>query len=201
MELEKIHISKGFFKMEEIDSISTDTTQNDYCLKQAKNKNSICFKCYSFKALNYKKSLLNVLDKNSRLLSQNLISNNLLPTIYKLYLRFNSHGELINLIHLENLINIVNKNPQTTFALWTKRFDFIKEFFNKNKKPKNLILVYSNSKLNKPLEKLPKYFDKTFNNITKDKVEDFKINCFQKCKDCLVCYTHNNIKTIIEKIK
>ena len=76
MELEKIHISKGFFKMEEIDSISTDTTQNDYCLKQSKNKNSICFKCFSFRTLNYKKSLLNVLDKNSRLLSENIISYN-----------------------------------------------------------------------------------------------------------------------------
>ena len=201
MELETIHISKGYYKMEEIDSISTDTTKNEYCLKQSKNKNSICFNCFSFRTLNYKKSLLKVLDKNSRLLSKGLIAENLLPTIYKLYFRFNSHGELINLIHLKNLVNIIIKNPQTTFALWSKRFDLIKEFFDKNEKPKNLILVYSNSKLNKPLEKLPKYFNKTFNNITKDKVEDFKINCFQKCKDCLACYTHNNIKTIIEKVK
>ena len=27
------------------------------------------------------------------------------------------------------------------------------------------------------------------------------INCFQKCIDCLLCYTKNNVKTIIEKVK
>ena len=30
---------------------------------------------------------------------------------------------------------------------------------------------------------------------------DNNINCFQKCKDCLICYTFNNVKTIIEKAK
>jgi hypothetical protein len=35
------------------------------------------------------------------------------------------------------------------------------------------------------------------NNFDKDN----NINCFQKCKDCLVCYTFNDVKTIIEKAK
>ena len=196
----KLHISKGSFKLDKIDNISTNTKTNNYCITQHKNKNSICFKCYSFKGLDFRKNMIPLLQNNSDLLSENIIDINFLPTIYNIYFRFNSHGELINEIHLINLINIVNKNKHCNFALWSKRNDIIKKYFDKNIKPKNLILIYSNEIIGS-IAKLPKYFDKTFNNITKDKINDFNINCFEKCIDCLKCYTHNNIKTIIEKVK
>ena len=202
MEFSQVHISKGSGKLELINSISTNTLTNDYCTKQAKNVNSICNVCYSQKSLKtFRKNMVNVLDRNSRLLSEQLIQKSLLPTIFNSYFRFNSHGELINLIHLENLVNIAKKNKHCNFTLWSKRFDLITIFFDSHKKPKNLFLVYSNSKLNSPINKPIKYFDKTFNNITKDKVNDFKINCFSKCKDCLLCYTKNKTVTIIEKVK
>ena len=51
------------------------------------------------------------------------------------------------------------------------------------------------------IKKLPKYFNKTFNNVTKDKVNNFNINCYSKCVDCLLCYTFNDVTTIIEKVK
>ena len=102
---------------------------------------------------------------------------------------------------------------------------------------RRFILIYSNSKLNKPMNKPPKYFDKTFNNIIKLSYNDYfkkytmfidkkdinkefksnikkqydiykndfnkmnNVNCYEKCIDCLKCYTKNNIKTIIEKAK
>ena len=202
MEFSQIHISKGSGKLELINSISTNTLTNDYCSKQAKNKKSICSLCYSQKSLKtFRKNMVNVLDKNSRLLSEQVIQKSLLPTIFNSYFRFNSHGELINMIHLENLVNIAKKNKHCNFTLWSKRYDLISIFFDSHKKPKNLFLVYSNSKLNKPVYFPIKHFDKTFNNITKDKVDDFKINCFSKCKDCLLCYTKNKTTTIIEKVK
>jgi len=233
----KLHISKGSFKLEKIDNISTNTLTNEYCIKQNKKDNIICKVCYSFKGLNFRKSMQPLLENNSKLLSTNIIDINFLPTIYNIYFRFNSHGELINEIHLINLINIVNKNKHCNFALWSKRFDLIKKYFDKNNKPDNLILIYSNSKLDKPLNKPPKYFDKTFNNVIKlsfndyfkkytmfidkkDINKEFKINikkqydiykndfnknnnvnCYEKCIDCLKCYTKNNITTIIEKTK
>tara|TARA_R100001163_G_C5009202_1_gene155716 strand:+ start:54 stop:599 length:546 start_codon:yes stop_codon:yes gene_type:complete len=178
-----------------------------------------------------------LLENNSKLLSNSIIEWDNLPRIFDLYFRFDSHGELINLTNLENYVNIARKNPKTTFVLWSKRFDLIKKFFDNNEKPSNLILIYSNPTLNKPLKKLPKYFDKTFNNVVKlsyknyynqntmffqkneitkelktkikNDYETYKnnfdkdnnINCFQKCKDCLLCYTFNNVQTIIEKVK
>ena len=170
-------------------------------------------------------------------MSESIIPWDNLPRIFDLYFRFDSHGELINLNNIQNFVNICLKNPKTSFTLWSKRFDLIKKFFDNNEKPENLILIYSNSKLNKPLDKLPKYFDKTFNNVIKlnyksyynqntmfiakkditkelktkikNDYESYKnnfdkdnnINCFQKCIDCLLCYTKNNVKTIIEKTK
>lgn len=233
----KLHISKGSFKLEKIDNISTNTKSNNYCIKQNKKQNTICFKCYSFKGLNFRKNMIPLLQNNSNLLSKNIIDINFLPTIYKIYFRFNSHGELINETHLINLINIVNKNKHCNFTLWSKRNDIIKKYFDKNIKPKNLILIYSNPKLNKPMNKPPKYFDKTFNNVIKLSYKDYfeqytmfiddelidsklknkikkqydiykndfnkdnNVNCFEKCIDCLKCYTHNNITTIIERAK
>ena len=233
----KLHISKGSFKLDKIDNISTNTKTNDYCIKQNKKQNTICFKCYSFKGLEFRKNMIPLLQNNSDLLSKNIIDIDFLPIIYSIYFRFNSHGELINEIHLINLINIVNKNKHCNFALWSKRNDIIKKYFDNNVKPDNLILIYSNSKLNKPMNKLPKHFDKTFNNVIKLSYKDYfnkytmfidkkhidntlksnikkqydiykndfnkmnNVNCFEKCIDCLKCYTHNNITTIIEKAK
>jgi len=237
MNTQTLHISKGAFKLEMINSINTNTLTNDYCIKQKTKEDIICFKCYSFTTLNFRKTMVNVLQKNSNLLSTSIIEWDNLPRIFDLYFRFSSHGELINDIHIENFNNICLKNPKTNFTLWTKRFDIVKKFYDNNDKPSNLILIYSNPKLDKPLNKLPKYFDKTFNNIVKLSYKNYynqhtmffnkneitrelktkikndyelykntfdkdnNINCFQKCKDCLLCYTKNNVKTIIEKVK
>ena len=196
-----INISKGSGKLQDIRSINTNTLTNAFCMKQVKNKNSICSFCYSDKMLRtMRKNCVPSWQHNSNLLSKVIIQTELLPTILDAFFRFSSHGELINDIHLINLINITNKNPHCTFTLWTKRKDIINKVFKTMNKPKNLILIFSNSQLNKPIETLPKYFDKTFNNVTKEYNEK-KINCFSKCKDCLICYKHNNINQIIEYIK
>ena len=196
-----INISQGSGKMDSIKSINTNTLTNEFCIKQNKNKNSICGICFSMNSLKtFRKSCASSWEHNSNLLSKVIIQNELLPTILDAFFRFSSHGELINNTHLINLINITNKNPHCTFTLWTKRKDIINKVFKTMNKPKNLILIFSNSQLNKPIEILPKYFDKTFNNVTKE-YDEKKINCFSKCKDCLICYKHNNINQIIEYIK
>ena len=52
------------------------------------------------------------------------------------------------------------------------------------------------------MDKPPKYFHRTFNNVLEhEEVE--RQNCTgQQCKDCLLCYTPNNgVTTIVEKVK
>ena len=58
MDNQILHISKGSFKLESINNISTNTLSNEYCIDKSKKENSICFKCYSIKGLNFRKGLV-----------------------------------------------------------------------------------------------------------------------------------------------
>lgn len=202
--MEKIHISKMTGKLDGFQAISTNTMTNEYCIKQnAKNdNNNICKHCYSHTMLrSYRKNMQPSLQRNSNLLSDRILNTEELPTVLNAFFRFNAHGELINETHLINLVNIALHNPHCNFALWTKRNDIIAKYFKSNDKPKNFILVYSNPKISNILEKLPKHFDKTFNNVLEHEHTE-KQNCTgQQCKSCLLCYQHNGVSTIVEKVK
>ena len=149
----------------------------------------------------FRQNMAPSLQRNSDLLSSKVLHPDALPVVNQAFFRFNSHGELINEFNLINYVNIAIKNPHCNFALWTKRFDIISKYFKDNEKPKNLILVYSNPKINHILDKTPQYFDKTFNNV-EEHLEVKRQNCTgQKCKDCLLCYKFNEVSTIVEKVK
>ena len=199
-----IHISKMTGKLEGLRAISTNTTTNDYCTKQYNKKDSknICTFCYSQEMLRtYRKNMALALQRNSDIIGKKIIHDDGLPIILDAFFRFNAHGELINEINLINYVNIALKNPHCNFSLWTKRFDIVSKYFKDNKKPKNFILIYSNPKINNILKVVPKYFDKTFNNVQED-LDIEKQNCTgQKCKDCLLCYKLDSTNTIIEKVK
>jgi hypothetical protein len=197
LKMEYIKISVGNGKMQGLSSINTNTMTNLYCLHKCSFKG----KCYSKKHINRFRNNADAWQLNSDRLSNSIIDYDLLPRFFNTkVIRFHSHGELINNTHLINYINICNKNDDVTFTLWTKQYQLVKECFKTNKKPDNLILIFSNSKFNAPMKKTPLYFDKTFNVITKD--SQIKPNCIGKCKDCMICYTKDSKETqIIEVLK
>ena len=208
-------ISNGIGKMEKIKSISTNTLTNEFCKKMHASKNTliICGHCYSYEGLEMARfpNQVKALQRNSNILGKKELSER---EIYQNYMfndnifRLQSHGDLINELHLKNLMAIVTANKWTTFALWTKRKNVIKEYFDKHEKPENLILVYSNPLINKVIDSRSKYkpiyFDKVFNNVDKDYMKE-KQNCTgQKCFDCRRCYSKSiksNDNTIIEAVK
>ena len=202
-----IHISTLTGKLENFHAISVNTVTNEFCNKmhKAKKKDSICTYCYSWALLQgYRKNVATALERNSRLLSSRLLSHDELPFINDAYFRFDAHGELINYTHLLNYINITRRNPDCNFALWTKRKDLINKYHKICSQiiPKNLILIYSNPRVSNIMNKPPKYFHRTFNNVLEhEEVE--RQNCTgQQCKNCLLCYTPNNgVTTIVEKVK
>ena len=51
------------------------------------------------------------------------------------------------------------------------------------------------------MQKLPKYFDKTFNNVLEHEHVEQQNCTGQQCKNCLLCYQHNGVNTIVEKVK
>jgi hypothetical protein len=204
-----IHISVMTGKLEGLRAVSTNTRTNPYCTKQnaSADPDNICTKCYSHTMLkSYRKNMQPALQRNSNVLATRVLTLSDIPHTNDAYFRFDAHGELINEIHLVNLIHIAKANPQTSFALWTKRADIVSKIFGKANMPKpdNLILIYSNPKIGRVLAKPPKHFDRTFNNVPKDEYVEQQNCTGQKCMDCLLCYkpvTANGVTTIVEMVK
>ncbi len=199
-----LKISNMTGKLSGFKALNTNTLSNEFCMKMYNSGKDdiICTKCYSAEMLQgLRKNCVPAWQKNSDILSGGLIPPHMLPTILDAFFRFSGHGELINRIHLENLHNITIHNPHCDFALWTKRKNLINDFYAKNDKPANLILIYSNPRIDAVMNEPPKHFDRTFNNVSKG--SDVDQNCTgQKCKDCLLCYTINNgVTTIVEAVK
>ena len=191
--------SVGSGKMLGIPSLNTDTTSNEFCksMYNSSKDNLICNDCYSMSMLNtFRKNCKPKFLNNSKYLSERIHDRKYLPICPSTTGRFHSHGELINSIHLENLMNICLNQPMTTFTLWTKRKNIVSRVLKSRKKPKNLILIYSNPYVDKLDVEVPKHFDKVFNNVSKP---SDNVNCNAKCLDCMMCYTiGNNTKQIIE---
>jgi hypothetical protein len=181
-------------KMEGMVSINTSPLSNPFCIKMHKNSKAICSHCYSQrleKFYGYKKGYVESWHNNGIELSTKKLES--IPVLNYDYVRFHAHGEIINRRHYLNLVEIAKHNPNTMFALFTKRIDIVKNPI----KVHNLIYIYSNPIIN-TVAKLPHGFDKVFN---VQSVHDEKVNCPKKCIDCLVCYKHNDIEQIYEVMK
>ena len=183
-------------KLHGIGAINTDTTSNEFCVRQ-KDTDTICGKCYSHRMLStYRKSCVPAFAHNSELLSKSVIPADFLPTINQAYFRFNGHGELINATHYENIVNIARKNPHCTFTLWTKRASLVRG----HAVPDNLILIFSNPRIDRVIG-VPRGFHKVFNNV--NKASGIAQNCTgKKCLDCLLCYRKDSgSDVIVEAVK
>ncbi len=199
-----LKISNMTGKLAGFKALNTNTLTNPYCQKMnaVDDDNIICKHCYSVEMLNgLRKNCAPSWQRNSDTLSGGLIPPHMLPTILDAFFRFSGHGELINLTMLENFHNITLHNPHCSFALWTKRKGWIRKFYSTHAKPANLILIYSNPRIDAVMDNPPAFFDRTFNNVSPD--SDAPQNCTgQKCKDCLLCYTPNNgVTQIVEAVK
>ena len=205
----KVSVMTG--KLVEIPAINTNTLTNKFCQKMHSScEKCICWDCYSFAMLEgSRKNCQPAWQQNSEILSGGLLGYPL-PQFNSLYVRFDGHGELINETHFINYLLIAQHNPKSTFSLFTKRKDIVKRVLDTReqillalvgleRKPKNLILVYSNPLVDRITDKIPYYFDKVFNTTTEKSTRD---NCTgRKCIECLACYTHTGENVLIEKVK
>tara|TARA_R100000700_G_C3178959_1_gene155030 strand:- start:5732 stop:6328 length:597 start_codon:yes stop_codon:yes gene_type:complete len=192
--------SQGSGKLSGISSLNSDTTSNPFCQKMSKTKNTICSSCYSWSMLKtFRKNCVPKFKQVGEYLSKIIHPAEYLPRCNSPVGRFHSHGELINTIHCINLFNICYNQPTVTFALWTKRTNLVYEAISEVGKPSNLILIYSNAKLDNVMKSVPKHFDKVFNNVTRD---GETVNCHSKCLDCMKCYTlEDKTQQIVEVVK
>jgi len=197
--MSRVSVSKMSGKLAGIPAINTNTATNPYCVKQYKSggKDNICTMCYSQRMLStYRKNCQPSFQRNSDILSSDRGVD--IPKINAAFVRFHGHGELINDTHFLNLCDIAESNGHCTFALWTKRVDIVRP--NRHHVPENMILVYSNPKIDRVMRKPPRGFHRVFNNVTKKYRGD--ANCTgQKCIDCQLCYKFDTASVIVEHVK
>lgn len=204
MQVGKVWITSHTGKMAGIESISTWCGDNPHCIVRAKDLNSICANCYAMR-MKYRHCLIDRLKENTKALTTEILKRDELPYINGEFFRFESFGDLNNDTQLINYLNICNKNPHCTFALWTKNFWIVDQVLELYEKPENLLIVASSTKKNKEIQNPPEWADSVFTVYDKEYLKSHKIeiNCGDKqCLQCRKCYTkQNKVTRIREKIK
>ena len=207
-----VHISDNMTgKMLNVCSVGTACTVNPYCQARMKRGDAVCVKCFADRALHGFKgaNMRACLESNYKLLTEQVLDLDLLPRFKKVVdiVRIESFGDVGNVTHAINYINIVKLNPHVTFTAWTKNDNFWKQAFDRVGKPKNLIMVFSSLYLNKP--QVPKasikYFDHNFtvyDHETAAFYGDGFINCgARSCDTCRRCYTKGTEFSVRELLK
>ena len=118
---------------------------NYTCLFRALCGVGICSKCFSLTTPYY--NSIKAWTRNDVIMSSvKLTAGDVVLDPDKIpYVRFSSHGDLLNGLHAYNFLTIAASNPDVNFALWTKNADYMRagmELFGAPR-PNNLTLIYS----------------------------------------------------------
>jgi len=151
-------------KMDKLLSLNTNPFDNPFCMSMNRNGcnqracNSahpfICGSCYSITAMSRQGASRWHFNNNLSILSRGIICEKQMPEFSpNETVRFNAEGELVNNVHLINLINIAASNPQTTCTLFTKRWDILDDVVNNCGywPPENMVTIFSNSYVDLPM--------------------------------------------------
>lgn len=184
-------------------SVSTSPFMNPYCIARHKNGNSICSKCFSIALNEQRPELREKLERNTILWTTEIIPIECFPILPVTMFRFESFGDLNNIIQLVNYFNFCLVNPDVKFAIWTKNTFLFKMARELGViKPKNLEIVESAPLFNTEIDPSDEWVDRVFVVYTKEYFEADFINCgLRKCIECQNCYNPNGPKVIKELVK
>lgn len=200
-----IHISDNMSgKMTGVPAISTACTDNPICQKRKNCDALVCSHCFAFGTLNRFKPAQKNAAENYETLTSRILNDDEIPVFGNVrFVRIESFGDIANVTHAVNYIKIAKKNPNVTFAWWTKNTWIAAAAMDREGKPDNIILIQSSPVLNKQQKPRNAYVDKVFTVYDKEHAENVKINCGSRsCVTCQRCYDRNNTeKYISEKLK
>lgn len=155
-------------KIEGIFSIDSSAHACSYCEKMraaaGKNPSIICSACYDYNLECVRPAMLKRHALNLQLLSSVLYDPSELKYIncgYNSIVRFNSSGDIANVIQARNYIRIAKTHEYNKFALWTKNIPAVVNAIELEGKPDNLTLIQSSPIVGRPAIKA-KYFDYVF---------------------------------------
>lgn len=193
-------------KMMGMYSLSTACCCNERCMRNAQIKGSICEHCFAMRQMEYQKSMKDPLIQNYKILTSEIIDWEDLPIINALYFRIESFGDVANVTQCINYMHLIQKNPNTFFAWWSKNMDIIDEMFRETgyEKPANVNFIQSSLMMNKGIRPQYWFVDKVFT-VFDDKTikeRNIDINCgARSCLKCHLCYEKNDVVYVNEKKK
>lgn len=208
-------------KIEGIQSIDSSAHNCSFCEKMIEagkeNPDLICNYCYDRKQETRWLAVKNRHGLQLKILSSVLFEIDelaLLP-IYTDKVRFDSSGDIENVIQARNYIRIARAHETTTFTLWTKNLVALKQAIDIEGKPENLIVIYSdpiidNTKNHGTIFKSFPWIDNIFMVARPEKIDSFIASGMnecngKKCIDCgYKCYVRNawkNHTVIVEKLR
>lgn len=212
---EHITISDHQGKMTLIPSISTNKWMNEQCKRMSEscNPDCICTHCYVDKTMAMYPRLEGSLTNNTEILAKRELTTSEIREIAKYFLnvaiaRFESFGDLNNETQLLNYIRIARAARHTKFALFTKQYKIVLDYFKSGRKfPDNVTLILSSPFIdhvlhNSFIDQFKQYHRRVITfTVTRDKTNP-KINCGKRrCVECRNCYDARNPKDVIEYIK
>ena len=203
-----LSVSQGLTgKMTGMPAITTSMLCNAHCQKLSNIIGTVCEKCYTMKYLKSRPAVEKCYAENTDLLTSSIIPIKQLPFINASMCRLETFGDIVNTTHLQNYVNLIKKNNQCMFSLFTKNYTVVFDYFKTHKQPKNLSIVISSLIINEPfeLEFLPDYLTnvKIFTVYSKPFAKDnnVAINCGKnRCVDCRRCYTKNKNPIYVSEI-
>lgn len=215
--LSPVHVSdKMTEKMNGIPSVSTSCHQNPYCLARmakgdytdketGKTYKCICKSCFADSTLDRYHGLEDATTDNYYLLNESILDDSLLPTFGNVrFVRIESYGDLGSIVQAINYLNMIKKNPEITFAWWTKNPNFIDQAIKiTGGKPENVIMIQSSCYVNLKTEKRFPWIDKVFTVYDKKFIQEnsLDINCGSRdCVTCKRCYSLKNKETNVSEM-
>lgn len=178
-------------KMTGMQSLSTSCLNNNICQARAKDKNSICSKCYAQRQMKMYKNMDKCFTKNAHVLCNRVLDIKEFPLLNCAFFRLEAFSDLQNEIQLINYFNLCKANPHVKFALWSKNYWIIDNVIKSGvSKPKNLNIVLSSPYLNKVADfKRFDWVDRVFTVFDQEHAKDVNINCGgNSCLACQKCY-------------
>lgn len=203
----KLHITKDHTgKMKGMQSVSSSCMCNSRCAKNAKVEGSVCQKCYAMRQMKMYKKMQPIMEQNYNLLTNGIIPEEELPILNCAFFRIEAFGDIANVNHAINYLNLIRKNPHVFFGWWTKNPDLLDKAFKKTgyEKPANVNIIRSSMFINKPVKPYYWFVDKTFTVYDKATIAEkgVEINCgARSCLTCHKCYEKNGITEVREKLK
>lgn len=196
-----------------IDIINDATDKRNELIHEInKIKVLVCGYCFADNTLKRRTNMQNPLSVNTEILTSRILCDDEIPFINRLVFRYESFGDLNNVTHAINFINIARENPHCTFAWWTKKPVLIRKAMNElgiDRLPENIVCIFSSYYVNEINTKIAEYFDfinivfTVFDGYYLEEHPDVEITCGNRqCLGCMLCYTkHDDVVYVNELVK